>query len=184
MVLDVSSEKEVVEFFESYTAEHGATDVLINNAGVTADGLLVKSKDGEISKLSLDEYQKFTIGKRACWSCPLACTREVLNQSGEKVRGPEYETVWSLGASTDTFNLSTVIEANYLCDDLGLDTISTGSVLAWYKESIDKGLVDDKWSEKRFLELIKQISIREKIGDKLADGVVEASKKMGCVMNV
>lgn len=57
-VLDVSSEGDVEEFFEDYSAEHGPPNVLINNAGVTADGLLVKSKGGEISKLSFTGWEK------------------------------------------------------------------------------------------------------------------------------
>ncbi len=57
-VLDVSREKDVEEFFEKYAKEHGAPDILINNAGITADGLFIKQKDDEIVKFPFADWQK------------------------------------------------------------------------------------------------------------------------------
>lgn len=57
-VLDVTSEPDVESFFETYTREHGAPDVLVNNAGITADSLFIKKKDGEISKFSMDKWNR------------------------------------------------------------------------------------------------------------------------------
>ncbi len=57
-VVDVSREQAVEEFFESYTAEHGAPHVLINNAGITADALLIKSKAGKIKKFDFSDWEK------------------------------------------------------------------------------------------------------------------------------
>lgn len=57
-VVDVSKESEVEAFFESYTAEHGAPDVLVNNAGITADALFIKKKGDEIKKFPLSNWEK------------------------------------------------------------------------------------------------------------------------------
>jgi len=57
-VVDVSSEKNVEAFFENYTAENGAPDVLINNAGITADALFIKQKGEEITKFPLSNWEK------------------------------------------------------------------------------------------------------------------------------
>lgn len=57
-VVDVTSEAEVESFFESYTAQHGPPDVLVNNAGITADGLFVKKKDGETKKFPFASWEK------------------------------------------------------------------------------------------------------------------------------
>ncbi len=57
-VVDVSDEKSVEKFFESYTAENGAPDVLINNAGITADALFIKKKGEEITKFPLSNWGK------------------------------------------------------------------------------------------------------------------------------
>ncbi len=57
-VVDVSREQAVEDFFESYTAEYGTPQVLINNAGITSDALLIKSKAGKITKFSLSDWEK------------------------------------------------------------------------------------------------------------------------------
>ena len=56
--VDVSSEKSVETFFERYASEYGAPDALINNAGITADGLLIKQKSDEITKFSFANWEK------------------------------------------------------------------------------------------------------------------------------
>ena len=57
-VVDVSSEKSVESFFENYTSEHGAPDVLINNAGITADALFIKKKGDEITKFPFANWER------------------------------------------------------------------------------------------------------------------------------
>ena len=57
-VVDVSSEKGVEIFFENYTSENGAPDVLINNAGITADALFIKQKGDEITKFPFTNWEK------------------------------------------------------------------------------------------------------------------------------
>lgn len=57
-IVDVSSEKSVESFFESYVTAHGAPDVLINNAGITADALFIKQKGDEITKFPLSSWEK------------------------------------------------------------------------------------------------------------------------------
>lgn len=57
-VVDVSDEKQVVEFFEKYTFENGAPDILINNAGVTADAFFIKKKGDEVTKFPLANWEK------------------------------------------------------------------------------------------------------------------------------
>jgi 3-oxoacyl-[acyl-carrier protein] reductase len=57
-VVDVTDEADVEGFFAAYTAEHGAPDVLVNNAGITADGLFVRKKDDDIKKFALSSWQK------------------------------------------------------------------------------------------------------------------------------
>ncbi len=135
--------------------------------------------ENEIKQLNREEYKKYKVRIEACWSCPLACTRIVSSKDKNEVRGPEYETIWSLGANCDNFDLKTVIECNKLCDDYGMDTISTGGVLGWYKECIDRGLVNDTWNSDRMLELIKEIAEKRGNGKFLAEGVVAAANRFG-----
>lgn len=57
-VLDVSKEKDVEEFLQTYTNEYGPPDVLINNAGITADALFIKKKGEEIIKFPFANWEK------------------------------------------------------------------------------------------------------------------------------
>ncbi|USD42642.1 SDR family oxidoreductase [Vibrio sp. SCSIO 43135] len=54
--VDVTNEQEVEHTFDRVVSDFGQLDGLINNAGILRDGLLVKSKDGEMSKMSLDQF--------------------------------------------------------------------------------------------------------------------------------
>ena len=55
--LNVADEPSVEKFFEQVVVDFGTVDVLINNAGITRDGLIARSKDGEIKKMSLTNWQ-------------------------------------------------------------------------------------------------------------------------------
>jgi 3-oxoacyl-[acyl-carrier protein] reductase len=57
-VVDVTDEEQVETFFNEYTSRYGPPDVLINNAGITADGLFVRKKDEDIKKFPMDKWNK------------------------------------------------------------------------------------------------------------------------------
>lgn len=57
-IVDVSSEESVTAFFEQYTGENGPPDVLVNNAGITADGLFVKKKEDSLKKFPMQNWDK------------------------------------------------------------------------------------------------------------------------------
>ena len=57
------------------------------------------------------------------------------------VEGPEYETIGMLGSNLGISDIEDVAEANRLCDDLGIDTISTGGVIGWAMECYQKGIL-------------------------------------------
>lgn len=54
---DVTDEQSVEQLFARFVAEHGGIDVLVNNAGITRDALLVKVKDGQVQKMPLSHWQ-------------------------------------------------------------------------------------------------------------------------------
>ncbi len=57
-IVDVTNEAEVEDFFNEYAKNHGPCDILINNAGITADSLFVSKKEDKIKKLSLSNWDK------------------------------------------------------------------------------------------------------------------------------
>lgn len=110
--------------------------------------------------------------RRACWGCPIGCGR-VTAAAGREGEGPEYETVWALGAQCGVDDLEKVILANYLCNDLGMDTISAGSTLGCCMELTELGLVE---GGPRFgdagavLNLLEDIAYGRGLGRELARG--------------
>jgi len=103
--------------------------------------------------------------------------------------GPELETVLALGSECGIAETEAVLKANQLCNDYGLDTISTGHVVSWAMECYEKGLLDSHQTdglELRFgnaetqLELIRRIAFREgKLGNLLANGTKRAAEQVG-----
>jgi aldehyde:ferredoxin oxidoreductase len=65
---------------------------------------------------------------RACTQCPLAC-RQVHTFGDYVCEGPEFETLGLCGADCGIDDLAAVAAFNMACDELGLDTISTGAVV-------------------------------------------------------
>ncbi len=126
-----------------------------------------------------------------CWGCPIGCARYsvVKNSpfSGEG-GGPEYETIWAFGAQTGTDNLEAIIKANFLCNELGLDTISTGHVIGTFMELVEKGKIPkealrglkaDWGTPEAIVELTWRIAYRSGIGDDLAEGAARLAQKYG-----
>jgi len=124
----------------------------------------------------------YKIGDSACFSCAMSCGNICLVRQGKYIgtvtEGPEYETCAMLGSNLGMENYAAVLHASQLCDELGLDTISTGSIVGAVIEGYEKGVLslDDldgqpiSWGdEEAIIELIHKIARREGIGDTLAD---------------
>jgi aldehyde:ferredoxin oxidoreductase len=108
----------------------------------------------------------------ACYSCSVACGRET-RAGGVRGYGPEYETLWAFGPACGVADLTAIARANYLCNGLGLDTISTGSTIACAMELSSRGLIreDIRFGDgNAIVDLVRLIGYREGIGDALAEG--------------
>lgn len=117
----------------------------------------------------------------ACWACPIACTRETRTEkaAGE---GPEYESLWALGAACGINDLAAIAEANYLCNHLGLDTISAGGTLACAMELAERGLLetDLRFGRADLLQpTLESIARRAGLGALLAEGSARLAAARG-----
>lgn len=118
---------------------------------------------------------------RGCFNCPIRCGK-LGRWNGLELEGPEYETAAFLGANCGIGKARAVGYANFLCDDLGLDTISTGVVISFALEAAEHGLLplSQKFGdESGVFELIRLIALREGVGDLLAEGTRVASERIG-----
>jgi len=146
---------------------------LVNRMGIFPVKNYQTSYIKEVGNISGEKIkEKIFVRRAACPTCPIGC-RRITQTKNEKGKGPEFETVYSLGAVCCIFDLEVVAEANYLCNRLGLDTISTGVTIACAMELKERGIVDAgiSFGEKdKIKEIIKNIAYRQGIGDDLAEG--------------
>jgi len=126
----------------------------------------------------------------ACFSCPVACgtVTEVTDPDfAGKGDGPEYETIGSFGAACGIDNLSAIAKANYICNEMGFDTITAGMTIACAMELYEKGYLPKKdvgvelnfGNAKAMVEIVGKIAHREGFGDILAEGSYRLAEKYG-----
>ena len=128
--------------------------------------------------LYFPQWKNILTGYTTCFDCTIRCTRTNSSRYGDSGRGPEYETTWAFGPQILNDDPHIITHANKLCDQYGLDTISTGSVLGWYREVVERGLAKDTWtSNEKVFDLIDKIAHRKGVGDILAEGTLRASQK-------
>jgi len=117
--------------------------------------------------------------KTGCRGCPILCKK--LGQKGEVI--PEYETISHFGALNFNSDAASIVEANRLCNEYGLDTISTAATIACYAE-----IEDRKLSPGSILDVIRAIGERKgALGEMLSAGsrqYAEASGRPGASMSV
>ena len=137
---------------------------------------------------------------KGCFACPTPCgkycsasgvMRDALGNEETfevLVEGPEYETIALLGGNCELPTIEEVACANYIMDDLGLDTISGGNIVAFALECIEKGALtkDDVGGLTltfgdlgSVVYLSHMIAYRQGVGDILAEGVKIAAEKIG-----
>ncbi len=166
---------------------------MTNRTGVNPTRYWQKGTFDDFEKINGEAIKKeIEVKNRACYSCVIACTKLSAVREGEYagavVEGPEHETVYALGALCENNNLASIVKANELCDRLGIDTISTGNVIAFAMECYDQGIVTDRDTEgtklawgnhQAIVQMVEKIGTRSGFGDVLADGVLNAARKLG-----
>lgn len=125
--------------------------------------------------------EDYNIVNKGCMSCPIKCARTV-NVEGHEVKGPELETLGLLGGGIMNDNLELILKWNYELDELGMDTISASSTLAWAMEANEQGLWKNGLSFGKTANISKtfeNIAYRRGIGNELAEGSRWLSEKYG-----
>jgi len=159
----------------------------------------VRNWSGEIwqegaDNLSGDAIVSQILVKRAgCYACPIHCKGIVSVDEGtiqvQEGPGPEYETLGSMGTLLHHDSLAGVAKANELCNRLGLDTIGTGSAIAWAMEAFERTVLTTAdtdglelvWGNTdAILETIEAIGHgKDGLGALLAMGSRRAAEKLG-----
>ncbi len=172
----------------------------------TAGGVLLAEKVGDLpiqnwrrgswksgaEKISGERMAETILtGKYYCKACVVGCGRKVKIGAGPYAvdgAGPEYETLGAFGSMCLIDNLEAIAKANDLCNRLGLDTISTGSAIAFAMEAVERGLItysdldgiELRWGDAHStIKLIEKIGKVEGIGKLLGQGVRDAAAVIG-----
>lgn len=140
---------------------------IINENGVFPTNNFQESQFGAAEEISGEALaEKYLTKKDPCYRCPIGCGRYCKTDKVEG-GGPEYETIWAYGADCGVSDLPAVIEANYWCNEYGLDTISAGTTIAAAMELRQRGFIKDHELEGLSLDF----------GD--PEAIVEWTKKIG-----
>lgn len=136
--------------------------------------------------------ENLLMSREGCFACPIRCKRVVKPNGRFKMDsyygGPEYETITAFGSLCGISDLEAIAKANELCNKYGLDTISTGVIIAFAMECFEKKIISKKETDglelyfgnyDAMLKMIELIAKRKGFGDVLAEGIKRASDKFG-----
>ena len=145
-----------------------------------------------IEELGTAGQESRNVGSQHCYKCPVGCSQLKLAKEGPYAgvlsEGPEYETIFSFGGQVGITDMDTIIAADRLADELGLDTISAGVAVGFAMELAEKGiLTKDEIGDlnlafgnaETLMTLLRQMAYRQGLGELLADGVRRAAERIG-----
>jgi len=119
--------------------------------------------------------------RESCVTCTIGC--EHLYATGDGNVRVEYESLFALGSLCGVGDADVVLRASQRCDELGLDTISTGGTIAFAMECVERGWLEAPWltfgSGEALLRAIDEIGSCEGLGRLLADGSRAAAHAIG-----
>lgn len=155
---------------------------IINELGMLGIRNFQVGYSEEAEKLSGEAIRDEIFQKEeGCHACPIRCGRMTKTRTMNG-KGPEFESTL-LGMLTCIFDLETVAEANYYCNLLGLDTISTAGTISCAMELQEKGaLADDRiqfGNKELLIPLVQDIAYKRGIGEELASGSARLAAKHG-----
>ncbi|MGM0419522.1 MAG: aldehyde ferredoxin oxidoreductase family protein [Bacillota bacterium] len=156
---------------------------LVNEAGLLPTRNFQETKFAGADKISGENLAEKTVSDRgSCYNCPIVCSRKLRADKSEEKSSPEFESLGHLGSNLGIDDLESVGELNHLCNQLGLDTISTGSTIAALIEMVERGYYEypiEFGQAEKVKDLIAAIAERQGIGDELAEGSLRFSERKG-----
>jgi aldehyde:ferredoxin oxidoreductase len=106
-------------------------------------------------------------GHQGCSKCVIQCSNEFVDAGGRYVTSSlEYETIWSMGGMTGIDDLDTIARLDFLCDDLGIDTMSTGVGVAVAMDAGYKSFGDGQAA----IDMVEEIAKGTELGRVLGNG--------------
>lgn len=154
---------------------------VMSDAGVMPTRNWSSGTFDEVENINSDAFLKIRTRNRACYQCAIGC-RQFHEIDGVTGEGPEYETIALCGGNCGIGDISALMKFNEQCDQLGLDTISTGSVVGLAMDLTERGIKDFgmRFGETEgYLKAPGLLAAREGLGADLALGVRALAAKYG-----
>jgi aldehyde:ferredoxin oxidoreductase len=185
--------KKSVSRYKDYSTWGSSGDIIeTNQMGMLGTRNYQEYQIDNVEQIDGRHLNQYVKKKSRCHRCPISCKAEI-ELKGERYKGfkgsrPEYETIIDLGALCGLTDSEALLYLSNLCNMLGMDTISTGSVIAFAMELFqreiltleDTGGIELHWGDAQAMEtVIRQIASREGLGEILALGVKRAAEHIG-----
>jgi aldehyde:ferredoxin oxidoreductase len=158
-----------------------------NVANINAQGALptMNARKGsfagaeKISGETMAETIRQRGGKTAhkgCSQCIINCSNIYVDRAGKPVTsGLEYETIWAMGAMIENSDLDAIARLDFLCDDIGLDTMNTGTAVAVAMDAGYKSFGDAAAA----IEMVEEVAKGTDLGRIIGNGPDAAGKHFG-----
>ena len=164
----------------------------VNSTGMLRTRNFQANQLPDSEDLECEAIEDYSSGVLACYGCTLHCRHKYILREGlwqgQYAEGPEFASVAALSAELGSNRMQGALEGNFLANKYGLDTLETGSMIAWAIELHEKGLLPRELVADRRLEwgnmaavhqLMEDIAHRRGLGDVLADGPRGAIERLG-----
>ncbi len=141
----------------------------------------------DYEKINAEAMQtRMDVKPKACAKCFMVCGKLSVVKEGRhkglKIEGPEYETIYAFGGLCMINDITEIAYLNDLCDKYGIDTITTGNLVALAMEASEKGIIKEKIEYGSVLDaekVINDIVEKKGIGAILAQGIKKAARDLG-----
>jgi aldehyde:ferredoxin oxidoreductase len=183
-----------MERMNKYGTSHGAYESAHNgDSPVKNWGGIGVVDVPDRSSIHYDVFAARVVKGYGCWHCPLRCKGILKAGEGEYPyvagsRRPEYETIAVFGTNCGNIHTESIMMANDICNRAGIDTLSTGGVIAFAMELYENGIlnkqdtgdIDLEWgNHEAMIAMAIKVANREGLGGILADGVKIAAERIG-----
>lgn len=168
---------------------YGTANILltINEAGALPTRNFQTGRFEGAEEISGEAFKK-TLWRKD-FACSLGCNiycSKIAEFNGSTVDGPDYETIYALGSNLGLDDRETICKANLLCDQYGIDSISTGVIIAFVMELYQRGMISERdldgikpvWGDREaVISLTEKIGKGEGVGVALQEGVKRFSER-------
>ena len=151
-------------------------------SGITPVRNFSRTSFERIEDLSAEKIRdEHFVKNHGCVGCPIQCGR-IGQYNGREMVSPEYETIGLMGSNLMIGDISAIAEWNEKLNRLGMDSISTGSTIAFVMELTERGIIQSPLSfgnPDGISELLEDIAYRRGFGNELAEGTQRLAEKFG-----